>query len=274
MAALAVIALAACGGAGSRPVSVGAESTATTREAAMITVVGAARGKPTTITARASALDGLRTFLARVDRADSRLTQAARLVNGDAVSSGMRIRPITRAAITAIELDDVAQALPAGMPQPLTRKALLVYSELASRRGAFESVVRVQPGPDGIATVAKGTDGMRVIEDCLANGSRANARFRPDVAALRSLASSTSPFPVVPASSRATGEILVRTAYIDGWNRCCDSCGGYVTDRLAPVVWAAKDLPSGEHIDGTIDGVGFEASYRPGSGWRVVVHAG
>lgn len=297
-ASLVVVALAACGEAGSGPAGSGtppaaptAGTTSTTGttpapvvtttvtapgriEATTVTVTGAGPGPEATSGARRSALDGLRTYLTRVDGADARIGAAARMINADTTASAMRIRPATRAAIQALTLDDVARALPAGMTPELTRRALLVYSELSSRRAALTAVGGLSPGPDGIAAVRKGTGGWDLVQGCLASGAKAKARFAPDVAALRTLAASSKPFTVPPVSARATAEILVRTVYIDGWNGCCDSCGGYVTDRLAPVIWQPKDYGSGEHVDGTIDGVGFEASYRAATGWRVVVHAG
>lgn len=305
-ASLVVVALAACGEAGSGPAASGTPpapptpattaTTATTGDAtpaptATTTVTAPGRIVATTVTITGagpaaepatgatsgpgrSALDGLQGYLTRVASADARIAAVARLINGDTTASGMRIRPATRSAIAALQLGDVARALPAGMSTELTRRALLVYSELSSRRAALTAVGGLTPGPDGIAVVRKGTAGWDLVQGCLASGAKAKARFAPDVAALRTLAAGSKPFTAPPAAARATGEILVRTVYIDGWNGCCNSCGGYVTDRLAPVVWQPKDSGNGEHVDGTIDGVGFEASYRSGSGWRVVVHAG
>ncbi|MDQ1290022.1 MAG: hypothetical protein QG622_3588 [Actinomycetota bacterium] len=221
-----------------------------------------------------SALDGLREYLKRVERADARLVAVASLVNKDTSASGIRLRRATRAAIVAITLDDVAKALPAGTGDDLLRRSLLVYSELVSRRAAYQGLLSVSPGADGTTVVARGTEGMTMVLACLANGARAGARFTGDLAALWAAAASARPFTVAAPSSRASGEILVRTGYIDGWNRCCAGCGGYVTDTLAPLVWAAKDFPSGEHIDGTVDGVGFEATYGAGTGWKIVIHAG
>jgi hypothetical protein len=213
-------------------------------------------------------------FLGEVERADARIRAASALVNADAVGGGMRIRPSTRAAISALDLTSVAGSLPAGAGEALTRRSPLVYSELSSRRAALRGLVLRTPAADGTVTLSPGDEALTRVRECLANGARAYARFGPDVAALRTLAATSASFAAAAPASHAAAEIAVRTRYIDGWNGCCDACGGYVTDRLVPIVWRDREDPVAGHTDGTVDGVAFEASYRGGSGWTVVVHAG
>lgn len=270
--ALALAGLAGCGGAGGGAAPTAARPGGSVSPAG--TVPPAATSSVQVTTERASALAGLRAYLTRVADVDQQLGRAAAAVNADVVTGGMRIGPATRSAVQDVDLTGLARALPAGMDAPLTRQALLVYSELASRRAAFNGVLEASVGPDGTATVAPGSPALSRINECLANGARAHARFDADVAALRALAAASPPFTHAAPASRASAEIAVRTRYIDGWNRCCGSCGGYVTDRLAPVVWVEHDDPVAGHTDGAIEGVAFEATYRASSGWLIELHAG
>jgi hypothetical protein len=278
--ALVVVAIVGCGGGDPEPVVTGAGSAPASGPSGVetpggagsvttVTVGATVRGQVTTVTLTPNALAGLRSFLASVDRTDGQLARTAKMINADFTPSGATFRPATITTIKAIDLAGLARAVPAGMPPELTRRALLVFSELSSRAAAFHGVLRAVE--DGNTVRA---DEMAVLRDCLANGAKAQARFGADLAALRVLAGATAPFAATAPSSRAVGEIAVRTQYIQGWNLCCDGCGGYITDKLAPVVWKAEDLPNGEHIDGKIDGVGFEATYRAGRGWEAVIHAG
>jgi uncharacterized protein YceK len=256
-----VVLLAVSGCAARTSTGAGAPTSSTTATTAAVSSGSTSSAAPV------SALAGLAGYLEAVAAADVRIRRVAALVNGDITAAGVRIRPTTAAAIQALDVTDVAAALPPGMPASLTRAALLVFSELSSRRTAFHGVPL-----EGL--VAAGEPGFARMTACLANGARAAARFGADVAALRTLAAATEPLRRVEPASRAAAEIALRTRYVQGQNGCCDSCGGYVSDRLVPIVWNARDLPGGVHVDGTIDGIDFEARYRTPGGWQVAIHAG
>lgn len=254
-----------CGGSGGTAVTTSTVGTAVTTSR-----VGTAVTTSTVGSAAPSAQPSLAGYLQAVDAADRGLREAADLVNQDFGPTGLTLRPRTVAAVRAVDLHALVRVLPAGQPEDLARRSLLVFGELSSRRAALEGVLR-ETG-DGTRTVAAGSVGMSRLKACLANGGPAAARFARDRAALG--AAATRPFTVAPMSSRLTGEMLLRAQYIQGHNLCCGSCGGYVPDRLAPVVWKHRTFAGGETIDGTIDdGVGFEASFTDGR-WTVTLHAG
>jgi len=216
----------------------------------------------------ASALPQLDAFLLQVGSLDAALRQAGALVNADVTAAGMTPRPATRQAIDAVDARvlTVAAAMPAGMGVPLTRASLLVFSGLASRAAAFHGV-------PGSAVTASSAD-YRHMTGCLANGARAAARSAADLAALRALAASTPAFRPAAPSSRATAEIALQTRFVWGGEACCASCGGYVSDAVATVVWHRRVLEGPTPVDGTIGGVGFDATYHAGTGWVVDIHAG
>jgi hypothetical protein len=197
---------------------------------------------------------------------DAALQRVATRVNADVTKAGVRPRPETLTAIEGVrDVQALQRAFPPGMSTALTKASLLVFSNLASRAAAFHGV------PYHAATSTTGE--YRIMMACLANGSRAAARFGSDVAALKKLAASSPAFtPALPAS-RAVAEIALQTLWVWKDEACCDSCGGRVSDRLAPIVWGHSTGISGP-ADGTIDGVDFAASYHTGTGWKVEIHAG
>jgi hypothetical protein len=221
---------------------------------------------PTAPAGAASALPRLQAYLSQVDAKDAQLKAAAALVNADVTATDIRLRPATQqAARAAQDLAALRRAIPAGMSLALTRSALLVFSNLASRAAAFHGVLTV-------ALPVSAVD-YRTAMNCLANGGRAAARFPADVAALRALATQSPAFRAVPESSRAAAEIALQTEFVWAREACCDSCGGYVGADLAPIVWGRSTGISGPS-DGMINGVDFDARYRDATGWTVRIHAG
>ncbi len=209
-----------------------------------------------------SAADGLAAFLTEAARSDQRLRATAALINGDVGTSGtIRFRPETLAAIRAAwPPDAAARAIPAGLPPQLLRSVLLVYSDLAARAASI-SMVRHE---------SDRADQLR----CLGYGAAPAARFSGDLAVLRAQAAASPAVVIAPADSRAVAEVLLRTAYINGSNAGCGSCGGQVFTDLTPIVWRTRVMTAGQPpVDGTIGTALFRAHYQAGSGWQVTILA-
>ena len=286
----AVVVLAGCGAAGPVPASPGAPGRGTasptsTVDAAATTVNpgpsspsatprpgDAGHGSPAVRRVTALDVPALQAYLREVDGMDAALRQVATLVNGDLTARGLAARPRTVAAVRALTAREtrVRRSLPAGMSPALTRAALLVYSELSSRVAAFNPIVRAS------ADLPAGDPEFTELKGCLANGAVAAARSGRDLTALRRLAASSRAFVPAAPSARATAEIALRTTLVRNGNGCCDSCGGYLSDALVPLVWGRPAGPRepGERVDGTIDGIDFDATYHADGGWTVQIHAG
>lgn len=221
-----------------------------------------------TATGRPSALGSLTGYLREVDATDAAIRHAAALVNSDVTAAGLTVRPATRAAVEALDAqqDRLAKAFPAGMSTPLARAAILVFSNLASRAAAMNPVRR--------SGDVRATDpGFADLRGCLAHGAQAVARYRSDLAALRALAAASPAFTPAAPSSRASAEAALQTELVRNGENCCASCGGYVGDKIYPVVWGRATGISGP-ADGMINGIDFTARYRPDGGWTVEIHAG
>ena len=286
----AVVVLAGCGAAGrvsATPgtpdggAAPGTASPTSTVDAAATTVSPEPSGPPASPahprsvdTGRRTALDvpALQAYLREVDGMDAALRQVAALVNGDLTARGLAARPGTVAAVRDLTAREtrVRGSLPAGMSPALTRAALLVYSELSSRAAAYNPIVR------GSADLPMGDPQFAELKGCLANGATAAARFGRDLTALRRRAASSPAFVPPAPSARSTAEIALRTTLVRNGNGCCDSCGGYLSDALVPLVWGRQTEPGepGARADGTIDGIDFDATYRAPGGWTVHLHAG
>ena len=210
----------------------------------------------------ASAADDLASFFAESGRTDLRIRTAATLVNGDVGTEGpIHFRPQTLAAMRAAWAPRaLAQTIPAGLTPSLLRPVLLVYSDLVSRAASVSNAPNESERDYQLR--------------CLGAGAPAAARFPGDLAALRAAAARAPA--VVPAApdSRAAAEILVRTAYINGYNAGCGGCGGQVFTDLTTIVWRTQVIAADEPpVDGTIGGVAFRASYQTGKGWQIVIMA-
>ena len=214
----------------------------------------------------------LAAFFAAAARLDSRLHHAAALINGGVGATGISVRPATLAAVRGLTPAPVARAIPAGLPRPMLRSALLVYSDLESRVDSLRFLALA-----GSPTVVpRGGATGRTLLRCLANGAPAAARYDGDVAALRARAQAAPSLASAPPQSRAAGELALRIRVIQLANLGCGSCGGRVFTTLLPITWHPKKeiAPgSGSYSNGTIGGISFLAAYRPGHGWSVLIYA-
>ncbi|TCC16060.1 hypothetical protein [Kribbella sindirgiensis] len=215
----------------------------------------------TPTTREPSAVDALAPFFAAARTLDGRLRSAASAIN----SSGPpwpAVTSRTARLVTAADLRPVARTIPSGLPADLRTAAILIYSDLASRRYALQSFAFA--GPLQPRTTA---DLLRE----LGNGHAAANRFQRDLAATKSLASETPPISVVPRSSRQTAETLLLVQYVNGLNGGCDSRGGAVVTTLPPIVWHHEEAEP--HRDGTIGGVLFTADLDSHDEWHVELSA-
>ncbi|BCB89545.1 hypothetical protein [Phytohabitans suffuscus] len=211
-----------------------------------------------------SAADQLADFFSAATRMDADLRDAAKRINGGVRRDVIVLEPATVAAVRAIQPSRLLGTIPGGMDRELLRSAMLLYSVLVSRRDAMDRVVEFAPS----APLPRAGSDAQDLVTCLGNGGPAARRFAGDLAAMRTLASSSKPIAVAKRDSRATAEVAVRAAYIDVLNGGCDSCGGGVLTRLLPVVWKGQG-----RLDGTVGGVQFEAAFTAGSGWKVSLNA-
>lgn len=220
----------------------------------------------------ATATTRLADFLAAVDAADARLAAVADLVNGDIDRTTIAFRSRTVRAVRELRVEQVARAIPPGLPPSLLGAALLVYSDLAGRAAAFN---RVWESPEPLPR--SGAEGKDVLR-CLGQGGRLAQRFPADVAALRRLADSLPPFRVASARSDAGLEVAVRARAIYVGHHGCGACGGDVDDELAPMtsgdraVWPGSDRTWTRF--GTAHGIPFRARWASDDrGWEVQLNA-
>ena len=217
-----------------------------------------------------SAATQLAAFFAAAARADSQLRHAAALINGDIGAKSIRITPATIAAVRGIDLAPAAAALPAGLPAQMLRQDLLVYGDLASRRGAFGGVDIY--GFSGHALPIGGMEARSVLRG-LRNGAPAAARFNGDLAAARALAQRTPPVTVAAPDSRAALELALRLQSIAHRNSCSMMFGGYAPTSLAPIVWQPSTGQHARHYEGLIGGARFTGDYTIGHGWKIIIYA-
>jgi hypothetical protein len=270
VAAVAVLVASGCGGAAGSAAPAGGVASrpaASSSGAAATGVASAAGSAPAGATGTGvSALAALQPYLQQVAARAAQLQQVAALINVDVTPTDIRLRPGTARAIQdAQDSTALRRAVPAGMSVALTKAALRVFSNLASRAAAFRGVLEA-PTPVSAAS-------YRSAMACLANGGAAAAGFAADVAALRSLSARSPAFTPAPESSRAAAEIALQADFVGAREAGGDSCGGYVGDDLQTIVWGHPTGISGP-ADGTINGVDFSATYHAGTGWAVQIHAG
>ncbi|HEX5333611.1 MAG TPA: hypothetical protein VFW79_13290 [Cellulomonas sp.] len=232
----------------------------------------------------ASALADLAAFIDAAREVDLRLHAATPLINATITTDTVVVDEATASAVRAIDLSAVASTIPAGMPPELMRQVLTAYSDLVSRtlavsrfRYADRTYSRVPA--DGAMGPAEGEE----MVACLANGSPAAHRFDADLAAVVSTAAATTPLPTLEPTSLAHPELQARLQEIVTRNGGCGACGGYVTTRSSSIVWDDAE-PSATTRNGTIvdepdgagtddGGISFTATYSPGIGWTVDIHA-
>ncbi len=212
---------------------------------------------------RPSALGVMAPFLAAAATMDDQLHTAAAAIN----SSGPPFTTVSAgvaSAVQAADIDAVAAEIPAGLPNPLLRQTILVYSDLVSRRAAMQGFADAHT----VATLAN-PPGDVTADDLameLQNGHAASVRFDDDVATLRALAADTPPVTIAGPATRAAAETRLHVALVNEANNGCDSRGGEVFTELAPIVWQTDSR-------GTIRGIGFEATFGPDSQWHVLLSA-
>ena len=224
----------------------------------------------TTVPLAPSAATQLAAFFAAAGHADSQLTHAAALVNGDIGAASMRFTPATLAAVRGIELAPVASALPAGLPTEMLREVLVVYGDLASRAGAFNGVRMY--GSAGRELPIGGTEAQSVLGG-LRNGAPAAARFSGDLAAARTLAQHTPLVTIAAPDSRAALELALRLQSIGLRNNCSEDFGGYAPTSLETIVWQPSTDQHSSHYEGLADGIRFTADYTVQHGWKIMIYA-
>lgn len=209
-----------------------------------------------------SAAGQLTEFFTAAERMSTQLHRTATLVNSEIGDQTIQFTPNTITAITAIDPHILIRMIPAGMPANLQRQVYLLFSELASRRYAFNPILELSSGAPYARNSA---EAARVLEG-LAHGAASAARFPADLAATRALASSQPPIPAARPDSKASAEVAIRTAAIIGRNGGCGTSGGWIETTPSPLVW-------GQGTSGTIGDVQFRADYHPGQGWQVTLNA-
>jgi hypothetical protein len=224
----------------------------------------------TTAPAAASAATQLAAFFAAAARADGQVRHAAVLINSDIGARSIRFTPATIAAVRAIELAPVASTLPAGLPAEMLRQVLVVYGDLASRRGALGGVGIY--GSPGRELPIGGTEARSLLRG-LRNGAPAAARFSGDFAAARAFAQRSPQVTVAAPDSRAALELALRLQSIGLRNSCSMMFGGYAPTSLAPIVWQPGTGQHSHHYEGLAGGVRFAADYTSQGGWKIIIYA-
>jgi hypothetical protein len=218
---------------------------------------------------RRSAAEALEPFLSRAATLDRRLTEAATAINA-AGPPWTEVSPALARKVQAADLGPVSNAFPAGMPDDLREAAVLVLSDLYSRRYAMESFSYVGPKHPNDTNTAH--DGTATLMSELRNGHAAAARFDRDLATVRSLAAATPPIAPVPIQSRLTAEALLLVAAVHNANVAGDVRGGGVVTKLPKITWGS--VPGEPDADGTISpGLPFHAKFINGN-WEVYLLVG
>jgi len=217
---------------------------------------------PTAAPSEPSAIDALAPFLSAAATLDGQLKEAAAAINRSGPPWTTNVGPEVARLVKAAELEPVAQTIPAGLPPDLLRSVILVYSDLASRRGAMTAFEYEPPSP---------FTGTLLSE--LGLGHAAAARFDADLAATRALAAATPPIADVPPDSRLVAEKLLLIQDVNRSN-FCNERGGAVFTSLPEITWGAPSW--NPNADGTIGRPGFTidftAEFRDGT-WEVYIIA-
>ena len=259
LAVVVIISVGACGGRSSQGA---ATPTTPVTATPMMTLTPTPTSTPT---ATATAKGDLADFVEAARRADTRLRDAATLVNASVRSASVVVDVRTAGAVKAAEPVAVRATIPAGMPSGLLTVVLTVYSDLDSRYRAMSRF-------SVVGDFLRGQSDVDEAITCLANGSRAAARFAADLAAVVTVAGSMPPLDGVDPASRASAEVAVRVTEIRLHNGGCASCGGYVATTLSKVTWddAARGATT---MTGSIGRVPFTATYVAGGGWTAELRA-
>ena len=221
-------------------------------------------------TGRRSTADALESFLSRAATLDRRLTEAAAAINA-AGPPWTEVSPTLARKVQAADLDQVVSAFPAGMPDDLRQAAVLVLSDLYSRRYAMQSFAYPGPKHPNDPLAAHDTTAQLLSE--LRNGHAAAVRFDRDLATARSVATTTPPIAPVPKESRLTAEALLLVAVVHNANVGGDVRGGVVITRLPLINWGP--VPGDAQADGTVGvyKLPFHAKFINGN-WEVYLLVG
>ena len=234
----------------------------TTGPRAVTSTTGATSSSPPT----ASAAADLAGYIAAAQRVDARIKAAATLVNAHLGPNGITDHA-TLDAINALNPDEAAAAIPAGLPPALLLKVLIVQSDLFSRSAALSGGIGADGGFNG--------QGLQRATTCLKNGAKAARQFASDLTAAQTLAAAAPPLVVAAPDSHAAGELAVRLEDMKGRNYGCAGCGGELLTALAPVTWydVPRTSPAWGTSNGDIGGLTFDATYTAGKGWNIQIHA-
>ncbi|MDA8117537.1 MAG: hypothetical protein M0000_09245 [Actinomycetota bacterium] len=216
----------------------------------------------TTTRVEPSAYDQLAGYLQAAEKMDRQLSQAAELINGAGPPWTSPLPATVVSSVQAADLRPVAAAIPAGLPNELLQRTILVYSDLASRRYAMRWF-----GPDGFPYVVPNPQMQSDLLAALANGAPAASRFRSDLGGLISAAHASRSITPAAPTSRAAADLELLLQWTEGLNAGCASTGGVVVTTLPSIVWSAHD-----GVSGTIAGVDFEARLVNGT-WQTTIHA-
>ena len=216
----------------------------------------------------------LAAYLSAAARADSLLKTAAAAVNGDVGAETLNLSPATAAAIEAADPAPAGNAVPAGLPDDLLARVMLVQSDLVSRWAALEGYRRLQ---GSTLPVARGDPAAQDALGCLGNGAAAATSTGADTRALQSAAAQVPPFTPAAPDSQEAADVQILLQSIELQNLGCGSCGGYRMTTLPDIEWYPSPHPSSvtglPPTNGTIHGIEFEANYSPSTGWQINIHA-
>lgn len=224
-----------------------------------------------------SASPALATYFATAEMVSQRLKAAAAVINRHVTTTQLNIDQETRDAIDAADPAVAARAIPAGLPAGLLRHVMIVQSDLVSRHASLRGYLAVDWDAPHHSVPISGPIGRHVM-GCLGRGAEAANLFASDLAAARAAAAHAPPVVIAAPDSRAAAEVTVLVHWINGWNRGCGSCGGERKTSLPPLAWYPQRTYEGpadarHPVDGTIDGIGFLATYVTGKGWEITLYA-
>lgn len=212
----------------------------------------------------------LQRFFAAAAANDRAIAAVAARINAAIGPEWVNFSPSLWNAALATRPDAVKAAIPAGMPKPLERAVLLVYSDLVSRSAALtggDPCLQSQPIPRS-----------ELDPLCFKQGHEAKVKFRGDVAKAKAVARRYSKIVVAAPRSRAAASLAVKEAAIEVGNRGCVSAGGFRATKSFTVIWYPKPvyLESGGRYDGDVHygrvtpgpGMQFRADWT-NRGWDV-----
>ncbi|WP_199423484.1 hypothetical protein [Actinotalea solisilvae] len=269
VAVLAALGLAGCAGAPTAPAASPSDATTAAPRASS---AATASPRPTTPTtgptspAPDSAEHALAPFVEAARAADVALRHAATHIDGTVREDAVVLDDETVAAVQAVDLAAVREAIPAGLAAPVLVPVLTVYSDLVSRRAAM-----AYAGVAATTYPRPGTEADELLA-CLGHGSPAAARFDADLEALGAAARTAPPPGAVAPGARAGADLAARLEEIDLRNSGCAGCGGYVATALSPVVWDGA-APGATVLTGTVGGTRVDAVWTAADGWTATLDA-